>query len=290
MSRRKPFTQPLSPFALWARRLAFFAIPVALLAIIFERTGIFEIYPVMATFGASLVLAGAAILLGFLSLAVIWFTGDSGTGHAVIAILLGVVVVAYPGYLGLKAYKLPAIYDVTTDPYDPPRFEAVARLRTREANPVAYGGLATYALQRKAYPEIEAVTASVNAQQAYDAALSVVNKRKWRIVDERPPLAGRREGRIEAIALSPIMGFRDDVVIRIRATGAAATKIDLRSASRYGFHDFGANAKRVSELIDDIDDLTSPDAIERAARRAARTQKAQQKPGEKAAAPQPAKR
>jgi uncharacterized protein (DUF1499 family) len=285
MSRRRSFIQPLSPFAVWARRLAFFSIPVALLAIIFERTGIFEIYPVMATFGASLVLAGAAILLAFISLAVIWFTGDSGTGHAVIAMLLSILVLGYPGYLGYKAYKLPAIYDVTTDPYDPPRFEAVARLRTREANPVAYGGLATYTLQRRAYPEIEAISATVTAQQAYDAALSVVNKRKWRIVDERPPLAGRREGRIEAIALSPIMGFRDDVVIRIRATGNAATKIDLRSASRYGFHDFGANAKRVSELIDDIDDMTSPDAIERAARRAARAAKAaQQKP----AAAQPA--
>ncbi len=290
MSRRNPFVQPLSPFAIWARRLAFFAIPVALLAIIFERTGMLEIYPVMATFGASLVLAGAAILLAFISLAVIWFTGDSGTGHAVGAILLGIMVIAYPGYLGYKAYKLPAIYDITTDPYDPPRFEAVARLRTREANPVAYSGLVTYTLQRRAYPEIEAISVTINAQQAYDAALAVVNKRKWRIVDERPPIAGRREGRIEAIALSPIMGFRDDVVIRIRATGAAAAKIDLRSASRYGFHDFGANAKRVSDLIDDIDGVTSPDALERAARRAARTARTQQKPGEKPAAPQPAKR
>ena len=287
MSRRRTFIQPLSPLAIWARRLALFAIPVALLAIIFERTGIFEIYPVMVTFGASLALAGAAILLAFIALAVIWFNGDSGTGHAVVAMLISLVVLAYPGYLGYKAYKLPAIYDVTTDPYDPPRFEAVARLRTREANPVAYGGLATYALQRKAYPDIESISAGIGAQAAYDAALSVVNKRKWRIVDERPPLAGRREGRIEAIALSPIMGFRDDVVIRVRATGNAATKIDLRSASRYGFHDFGANAKRVSELIDDIDEMTSPDAIERAARRAARAARAQQ---QKPPAAQPAKR
>ena len=39
------------------------------------------------------------------------------------------------------AYRLPRIYDVTTDPDDPPRFEALARLRPRDANPVIYAGL-----------------------------------------------------------------------------------------------------------------------------------------------------
>ena len=155
--------------------------------------------------------------------------------------------------------------------------------------PPAYGGLATYALQKKAYPDIEPVDVSVNAQAAYDVAMAVVTKRKWRVVDARPPQAGRREGRIEAIALSPIMGFRDDVVIRVRPTGNATARIDVRSSSRYGYHDFGANASRVSALIDEIDDAASPDKIERAARRAARAaqQKAQQ---QKPAATQPAKR
>src|SRR3954463_11379176 len=76
MAPRRQYIQPLSPIAVWARRLAFFSIPGASVAIIVERAGIFEIYPVLATFGASLVLAGLAVLLGFLSLAVIWFTGD----------------------------------------------------------------------------------------------------------------------------------------------------------------------------------------------------------------------
>jgi len=34
-----------------------------------------------------------------------------------------------------------------------------------------------------------------------------VNKRKWRVVDERPPQA-RRGGHVEAIAQTPIMDFR----------------------------------------------------------------------------------
>ncbi|MGZ5805042.1 MAG: DUF1499 domain-containing protein, partial [Xanthobacteraceae bacterium] len=104
-------------------------------------------------------------------------------------------------------------------------------------------------------------------QAAYDAALGVVTKRKWRVVDARAPQAGRRDGLIEAIALSPIMGFRDDVAIRIRAVGTGA-RVDVRSASRYGWHDFGTNAARVASLMEDIDDAATPDKIEQPLRKA----------------------
>ena len=48
------------------------------------------------------------------------------------------------------------------------------------------------------------------------------------------------------------MGFRDDVVVRIRR-GGEGSLIDIRSSSRYGTFDFGSNAQRVRALIDDID-------------------------------------
>jgi uncharacterized protein (DUF1499 family) len=91
---------------------------------------------------------------------------------------------------------------------------------------------------------------------AYDIAIALVIKRKWHVVDARPPAAGRREAVIEAVARTPIMGFRDDVVIRVSAVGAGA-RVDMRSASRYGLHDFGANASRVRSLLEDIDDAVS---------------------------------
>lgn len=279
MARRRIAEQPRSRLAVWARRLAVFALPVAALAVVFERTGMFEIFPVLATFGASLVLAVLGILFAIAALASIWVTGRSGAGHAMLALVLGLLLLAYPSYLGLKGLRLPEIYDVTTDPYDPPRFEAVARLRTREANPVAYGGLSIYQLQRIAYPDVEPLEVNATPQQAYDAALAVVTKRKWRIVDARAPQPNRRDGRIEAIALSPIMGFRDDVVIRVRPLGGGS-RIDIRSASRYGWHDFGTNASRVTSLLEAIDEATSPERTERAMKRTIKP----------ATTPQPARR
>ena len=81
----------------------------------------------------------------------------------------------------------------------------------------------------------------------------MITKRKWHVVDARPPAAtAPRDGLIEAIARTPILGFRDDVAIRVRAT-QEGSRIDIRSASRYGRHDLGTNAARVRALIDDID-------------------------------------
>ena len=73
-------------------------------------------------------------------------------------------LIAYPAYLGVKAYKLPMINDITTDPIDPPRFDVLARLRPRDANPVEYAGLYAAEQQRKAYPDIEPLDVDARAE------------------------------------------------------------------------------------------------------------------------------
>jgi hypothetical protein len=45
-------------------------------------------------------------------------------------------------------------------------------------------------------------------------------------------------------------------VVRIRATNDG-TRIDARSASRYGRNDLGSNATRMRNLMSDIDDVLS---------------------------------
>jgi uncharacterized protein (DUF1499 family) len=263
--RRRLAEEPTSRLAIWARRLAVFSLPVALLAIIIERAGMFEIVPVLATFGAALVLAMLAIVLAFAAFAVIWRRGVDGTGHAVTAILIGLALLAYPSYIAIKGYGLPAISDITTDPIDPPRFEAIARLRSRAANPAAYAGLYAAELQKAAYPDIEPLTVPVAPPAAFEAVRGIIIKRRWQIISERAPLPGRREGLIEAVARTPVMGFRDDVVVRIRAAGQGAL-IDARSSSRYGRYDFGANAARLRALLDDIDDAAVVDKTEKPVR------------------------
>jgi uncharacterized protein (DUF1499 family) len=252
MARRPSFgDEPVSRLAAWSGRLALFALAVAALSIVIVRSGILEIVPALATFAAALIFAALAVLLSFLGFVAIWRQGLSGLGSALLGLVLGLMLLAYPGYLGYRASKLPAISDITTDPDNPPRFDTLARLRPRGR--IDYPGGAVAQAQRAAYPDIAPLQESVPPKPVYDIALALVGKRKWHVVDARPPAAGRRDAVIEAVARTPIMGFRDDVVIRVSATGDGA-RVDMRSASRYGLHDFGANAARIRSLLEDIDD------------------------------------
>jgi uncharacterized protein (DUF1499 family) len=251
--RRRVLEEPTSPLAIWSRRLAVFALVVTLLSIVIERADALETVPVLVTFAAALGVALIAILVACAAFVMLWRNGGPGFAQALTAVLLGSALLAYPGYLGFKAFRLPSLTDVTTDAADPPRFEIASRLRP--PNSSAYPGLATAELQRRGWPDIEPLIVSANARAAFDATMAVIAKRKWRVVDARPPQPGR-EGHIEAIARTPIMGFRDDVVVRIRAVREGA-RIDVRSASRIGYADFGTNAERVLAFLDDVDDATT---------------------------------
>lgn len=263
MLRRYIAEQPTSRLAIWARRTALFSLVATILAIIIVRSGLLEFRPALATVGGALAFSVIALLLAFAAFVVIWRDGTIGIGYSLTAIAIAVILLAYPGYLAVASYRLPWIYDITTDPIDPPRFEALARIRPRDANPVIYEGLSAAEQQRNAYPEIETLEQEATAQASYDAALAVVTKRRWNIVARRPPERGR-EGRIEAVARTPIMGLREDVVIRVRADGQGS-RIDARSSSRYGSFDFGTNAARVRNLMDDIDDAVGRQKPEPAA-------------------------
>ncbi len=242
--------EPVSKLAAWSGRFGVFSLVVAALSVIIVRSGLLEIGPSLATFAAALVFAALAILLAFASFVTIWRQGLAGLGYALLGIFLGVLLLAYPSYLGYRSLKLPAINDITTDATNPPRFDVLARLRPR--NRVDYRR-AFADKQRVAYPDIQPLQEAVPAKTAYDLALALVTKRKWLVVDARPPSAARRDGSIEAVARTPIMGFRDDVVIRI-TPNAQGSRIDARSASRYGEHDFGANASRLRALLEELDD------------------------------------
>lgn len=252
---RRPFPdEPVSKVAIWSSRLGWFAFAVAVLSIIIVRSGLLEIVPALATFAAALVFAGLAILLAFAAFVVIWRQGLGGLGRALLGLFLGLALLAYPSFLGSRALRLPEISDITTDTTNPPRFDVLARLRPRGRTD--YPGQATAALQRTAYPDVVPLELDVPTKAAYDAALALVTKRKWNIVDTRAPTLVRRDGVIEAVARTPIMGFRDDVVIRVSPLGQG-TRIDMRSASRFGNHDLGANASRIRSLLEDIDDTVS---------------------------------
>src|SRR5438132_1556083 len=151
-------SEPVSSLASWARNLAVFAVVAVLVSILIVRFGFLEMKPALATFFGALGCAALSILVSLAAFASIWQNGSRGMSRILLALLIDGIVLAYPAYLGLQYRKLPPIHDITTDVLDPPRFEALARLRAGEgANSAVYAGLYSAEQQRTAYPDIETV-------------------------------------------------------------------------------------------------------------------------------------
>ncbi len=254
MARRLYIEENMSPWAIWSSRLSVFALAVAALSALILTTGAFEFGPALATFGAALAFAAVALLFSFIAFIAIWRSGVAGLGRALRGLFLSLLLLAYPAYLAQRAYNLPPINDISTDTVNPPRFTALAA--QRPANHVDYPGGQTGQLQRTAYGDIAPMQVDLPPRNTYEVVLAVITKHKWPIAAAQPPAANRREAVIETTARSLVMGFHEDVVIRITPAGTGS-RIDLRSASRVAIPDLGTNASRLRSLIEEFDEAIS---------------------------------
>jgi len=248
--RRLIVAEPLARSAIWARRLGVFALATAAVSIALARLRAADPTAALTVFGAALVLAALAALLAFAAAVVIWRDGLRGAEQAALALLLAAGLFAYPVYLAGTAFVYPPINDVTTNLKSPPpfMFSVKAREARGSSEPPPPPSPEALQTQRAAYPDIGTITVEMDSTAAYQLALSVAKDLGWTIVDSEPPnLNGDGSALIEATARSLFFGFVSDIAIRIRP-GATHTAIDLRSVSRVGRHDFGANARRVRKF------------------------------------------
>jgi uncharacterized protein (DUF1499 family) len=205
------------------------------------------------TFGTGFLLMRWAVYVGLaaagLAIALL-IVPRTRRGHAPLlgaALVIGLVAAWIP-WNGLQTVRsLPFIHDISTDTERPPEFVAVAPLRADAPNPVAYAGEETAAQQREGYPDIRPLALDLAPREAFDRALAAARDQGWEIVAAVP-----EEGRIEATATTFWFGFKDDVVIRIEPEGAGS-RLDIRSKSRVGRSDVGANAARIRAFTRDFE-------------------------------------
>jgi uncharacterized protein (DUF1499 family) len=159
------------------------------------------------------------------------------------SIVLGAGAAWFPLHMAQQARVLPRIHDISTDLTHPPAFVAVLPLRADAANPATHGGAEVAAAQRLGYPDIVPLMLAVAPAEACARALAAAHKMGWQIVAFDP-----NSGRIEATATTFWFGFKDDVVVRITAMDGAS-RVDVRSVSRVGKSDIGANAARIRAYL-----------------------------------------
>lgn len=251
MLKQPPFARE-SGFILWAERLALVAVPLAICAILVARSG--RVEPTYAV-----VVLVVAALLAMLALAVLgvgaidmWRHGRIGLFRLFRTLVLALAVLAGPAWLAIEAGRLPLLNDVTTDLDDPPEFSrSSAALAARRGHVPAVRDPRERERQRPAYSDLRPMVLDMEAEPAFRLVLEAVQALRWRVIEQSAPGGRSGQGRIEAVSETFLMRFEDDITIRIRPS-PAGTRVDIRSASRLGRHDFGANAKRIRRLVEEI--------------------------------------
>ncbi|WP_026037904.1 DUF1499 domain-containing protein [Halomonas sp. KM-1] len=237
----------------WLPRLAWFSLLVLLLAaLLLAGAGPayrLELLPLGSAFDMlrrGVYLSAGAATLGLLALIAATFCRRLQP-----ALIGGLVVVATAAMLAVpwlhwqRAQTAPPIHDITTDTENPPAFETLAADREAAPNAVEYPGESVARQQREAYPDIQPMILDVSLNLARDVAEAAALDMGWQ-------LAHNSLTRIEATDTTTWFGFTDDIVIRL-SEDDDGVRLDVRSASRLGRSDVGANAARIRAYFEAVE-------------------------------------
>ncbi len=244
-------TAIVAPLARWSCRIALFSVSLLLVTLVLHRVTSFSTAVAMNLFLVGYAGAAIAVLIGAVAFVQIWRTGFGGAASVAVGVLMPLLMFAGPVGYAVAFHNLPHINDVTTDVASPPKFVALAK-RSDGANSSAYPGQKFADQQTQAYPDLRTLVIERSVEEAFDLVEEAVRKLRWRVAAAEPP-TGRpvKAGMLEATDQTMLVGFTDDIVIRVEGSANRA-RIDARSASRYGSFDFGQNATRVRRFLADV--------------------------------------
>ena len=253
--RRLIIEEPVSRPAKWSPFVAWYSAVVTVMAVLLIRFQRVDYPAGFTVLGTGLALAGLAVLFSVLAFIRIWQEGRRGLGSAAWGLVIALAVLAYPGWFAVKAVTLPKINDITTDVDNPPAFSrSRAVLEARDGRVPPDVPPEVREAQREAYQQIAPLTLDVPPEEAFDLVRKAAENRGWRVIEALKPGGRLGLGRIEAIDRTFLLRLPDDITVRIRPR-ADGTRIDIRSASRIGTHDLGANAARIRAFLEEVSNL-----------------------------------
>jgi uncharacterized protein (DUF1499 family) len=215
------------------------------------RFGLFGPLTAFSIFGVALISFIVSLVTDLVGLLISkGSAGAASSQRAWAALILSVLFFGASLSQASGGFGGPPIHDISTDLGNPPTFDAILVYRKDAPNPPEYAGGKTAELQRAAYPDIQTLTVEKSPDEVLAAAEQVAKDLGWEVIAVDP-----KNGRIEAIATTPWIRFKDDVSIRLTARGYG-TYVDIRSKSRIGQGDMGANAARVRAFLERLEETT----------------------------------
>lgn len=247
--------QKQTGWALASYRLGMFSLPVLVVAVLAQRAHLAPPPHTLPALGLAFGLGMAGVVMGLVALVRIWNHGFEGTRAAFAGIFHGLLVNLAPAVMAYGFITHPPIHDISTDLERPLEFNMALQARPVWANDVRTLPQDVRDMQRAAYPAIGTMRLEQSPAEVYAIAAQMVEKLGWRILDRRAP-DKKSPGRIEATARTLVLRFEDDIVLGITPMGND-TLVDMRSASRFGRHDAGTNARRIQSFLADLREQAS---------------------------------
>lgn len=233
-----------SRLAVWGMRVAALALAILVLSIIGLRFHLMEFRTPLMGIAVAALVGLLGLLVSLVGLFVTVTGRKTGAATALVGVVVAVVAAAPFAASFPKARSVPPIHDISTDLVNPPQFVAVVPLRAMAPNRLDRAEPADLAEQQaKAYPSLAPLMVETQPGKVFDAARDVIHDMGWELVAAAP-----ETGLIEATATTSLLHFKDDVVIRITETDTGS-KVDMRSVSRVGMSDLGANAARIQAFF-----------------------------------------
>ena len=245
-----------SSAALWSRRVAAFSVVLLLTAAVAHRFSLVDAVPFFWVLGAVGGLAVVALILAANGFAQLWNHGDKGGRDSTYAVIIALLALAPFMITGFQIAALPFLSDISTDLTDPPKLLRAAALRTSAMNPVAAITPEQAVVQQRNYPEVTGRRYDVPSDRVREAIDALLAEHDWVLIDPGRPNAPNEGGlpdvTIELTAYTVWLAFPVDVAIRLTDEGETSY-VDMRSASRWGRHDFGDNARRIMAFLEELD-------------------------------------
>ncbi len=236
----------------WIARLSAALAGLALAGVVLgplgARVGLLPPLGGFALFALSLLFGGGiAFASGLLGL---WRTrprtGLAGRRQAWVGTALGGLLLLSGFAMASGSAGVPPIHDLTTSPDRPPTFVELARHPDNQGRDLTYphGGPEVTAQQREAYPDLAPIELAMPTEQAWSSVVSTARDMGWEIVSE--DVAAKR---LEASDRTRVFRFVDDVVVEVEpASSGNGSLVHVRSTSRVGQSDLGANAARIERF------------------------------------------
>jgi len=218
----------------WAQRLGIAAIVGSIAGPLLAHFALLAPMGGFLLFDLGGLLGIAAVIVGVVAAA----RGGAGLARSGLASggLVSVVFLA----AALPAGRFPPINDISTDTAQPPEFVTAGTLAANRGRDLRYAGAALAERQRASYPDLGPLFLPVPPDDAFRRVEAAArNMPDWEITRDDP---GRHA--LEGVATSRLFRFRDDFVIEVRPQDSGSA-VHMRSKSRDGKGDIGANAARI---------------------------------------------